>query len=260
MLGEAEREAVAADLIAARAARVQTRRLKERHPGAGLADAYAISSLVARRREAAGARLVGHKIGLTSKAMQQAAGIGEPDFGYLFDDMAVPEGATVRHGDYCLPRIEMELLFVLGRRLEGPGVGLLDVLRATECVVPALEIIDARFAGQRVIEDNVADNAAAAGYVLGGRPVAPEAVDLRWVAGLLFRNAEVEETGVAAGVLGHPALGIAWLANALAAYETALEPGHLVLSGSFVRALHVRPGDTVRGDFGPLGSVAVQFV
>ncbi|HEU0222676.1 MAG TPA: 2-oxo-hepta-3-ene-1,7-dioic acid hydratase [Paracoccaceae bacterium] len=259
MLGEAERVAVAEALIEARATAVQTRRLKERHPEATIEDGYAISSLVAERRQAAGARLVGHKIGLTSRAMQQAAGIAEPDFGYLFDDMEVGDGATVEHAAFCQPRIEMELMFVLARPLQGPGVGHLDVLRATEYVVPSIEIIDARFAGQRVIEDNIADNAAGAGFVLGGRPVRPEALDLRWVPGLLCRNAEVEETGVAAGVLGHPALAIAWLANRLGRFGVTLEPGHKLLSGSFVRAIWCSKGEVIRADFGELGSVAVQF-
>ncbi|MBH0619628.1 2-oxo-hepta-3-ene-1,7-dioic acid hydratase, partial [Salmonella enterica] len=144
--------------------------------------------------------------------------------------------------------------------LKGPGVNLLDVLRATEYVVPAIEIIDARVQNPRKICDTVADNGAAAGIILGGRPVKPMDVDLRWIGAVFYRNSEIEETGLAAGVLGRPALGIAWLANKVAPFGTVLEPGHVVLSGSFTRPVWAAKGDTLHADFGPLGSLAVQFV
>ncbi len=144
--------------------------------------------------------------------------------------------------------------------MRGPGVGLTDVLRATEYVVPALEIVDARLQDQRKIFDTVSDNGAAAGLVVGGRPVGPNEVDLRWVGGIMYRNAEIEETGLAAGVLGHPALGVAWLANKLGQHGTPLEPGHLVLAGSFTRVVFARKGDTLHADFGALGGIALQFV
>jgi 2-oxo-hept-3-ene-1,7-dioate hydratase len=166
----------------------------------------------------------------------------------------------VKHEDFCLPRVEVELAFVMGKALKGPGVGLTDVLRATEYVVPALEIVDARLQDPRKIFDTVSDNGAAAGIVVGGRPVGPMDVDLRWVGGIMYRNAEIEETGVAAGVLGHPALGVAWLANKIGQHGVALEPGHLVLAGSFTRVVHARKGDTLHGDFGALGGIALQFV
>jgi 2-oxo-hept-3-ene-1,7-dioate hydratase len=159
-----------------------------------------------------------------------------------------------------MPRVECELTFVLGRPLQGPGVGLLEVMRATEYVVPSIEIIDARVDEPRKIFDTIADNGAAAGIVLGGRPVRPFDVDLRTIAGVLYRNADIEETGVACGVLGNPAMGVAWLANKLAPFGTVLEPGHIMLSGSFVRPVWADPGDTIRADFGDLGSVSVQFI
>jgi 2-oxo-hept-3-ene-1,7-dioate hydratase len=134
------------------------------------------------------------------------------------------------------------------------------VLRATEYVVPAIEIVDARLQDQRKIVDTVADNGAAAGIALGGRPVGPLDVDLRWVGGIMYRNSEIEETGLAAGVLGHPALGVAWLANKLGAMGAALEPGHLVLAGSFTRVVFAQKGDTLHADFGSLGGIAIQFV
>jgi len=156
--------------------------------------------------------------------------------------------------------VEPELTFILKEPLKGPGIGLVDVMRATEWVVPSIEIIDARVTEPRKIFDTVADNGAAAGLVLGGRPVRPEDVDMRWVGAIFRRNAEIEETGLAAGVLGHPAMAVAWLANKLAPFDVTLEPGHMLLSGSFTRPVWAKKGDTLNADFGPLGSVAVQFV
>src|SRR5262249_32553810 len=192
--------------------------------------------------------------------MQQSSQINEPDYGHLLDSMMVPDGAKVPHANYCVPRVELELAFVLAKPLRGPGVGLLEVLRATEYVVPAIEIIDARVQNPRKIFDTIADNGAAAGIVIGGRAVGPMEVDLRWVCGLLCRNADIEETGVAAGVLGHPAMGVAWLANKVGRFGATLEPGHLMLAGSFTRPVWAHKGDTLRADFGPLGSISVQFV
>jgi 2-oxo-hept-3-ene-1,7-dioate hydratase len=260
MLSEADRNKAADILMTAAKERRQAVPLSTTFPDITLEDSYAISIEVAKRRVAAGARLIGHKVGLTSKAMQRSSQIDEPDYGHLLDTMIIPDGAKVPHDSYCLPRIEIELAFVLGKRIVGPGVGLTDVLRATEYVVPALEIVDARLQDPRKIVDTVADNGAAAGIVIGGRPVGPNEVDLRWVGGIMYRNSEIEETGLAAGVLGHPALGVAWLANKLGAHGVALEPGHLVLAGSFTRVVFARKGDTVHGDFGALGGIAVQFV
>jgi 2-oxo-hept-3-ene-1,7-dioate hydratase len=260
MLSEADRKKAADILMAAEKERKQAVQLSTTFPGITIDDAYAVSTEVANRKMAAGARLIGHKVGLTSKAMQRSSQIDEPDFGYLFDHMMIADGAKVPHADYCRPRVEIELAFVLGRTLKGPGVGLTDVLRATEYVVPAIEIVDARIQDQRKIFDTVADNGAAAGIALGGRPIGPMDVDLRWVGGIMYRNSEIEETGVAAGVLGHPALGVAWLANKLGSHGVALEAGHLVLAGSFTRVVLAQKGDTLHADFGPLGGIAVQFV
>jgi 2-oxo-hept-3-ene-1,7-dioate hydratase len=260
MMSDADRNKAADTLIAAAKARKQAVQLSKTWPDITIEDAYAISSEVARRRIAGGAKLIGHKVGLTSKAMQRSSQIDEPDYGHLLDDMMVPDGGRVPHENYCLPRVEIELAFVLGKPLKGPGIGLPDVLRATEYVVPAIEIVDARLQDQRKIFDTVSDNGAAAGIVIGGRPVAPLDVDLRWVGGIMYRNSEIEETGVAAGVLGHPALGVAWLANKLGTLGVTLEPGHLVLAGSFTRVVFAKKGDTLHADFGPLGGLAVQFV
>ncbi len=260
MMSEADRNKAADILIAAEKARKQATPLSKTWPDITMEDAYAISTDVAKRKIAAGARLIGHKVGLTSKAMQRSSQIDEPDYGHLLDHMMVADGGRVAHENYCLPRVEIELAFILGTPLRGPGVGLADVLRATEYVVPAIEIVDARLQDPRKIFDTVSDNGAAAGIVIGGRPVGPLDVDLRWVGGIMYRNSEIEETGVAAGVLGHPALGVAWLANKLGQHGVSLEPGHLVLAGSFTRVVFARKGDTLHADFGALGGIAVQFV
>src|ERR1700687_5619803 len=260
MMSEADRSKAADILIAAEKERKQAVQLSKTWPGITMEDAYAISSIVAKRKISAGAKLIGQKVGLTSKAMQRSSQIDEPDYGYLLDFMMIADGAKVAHENFCLPRVEVELAFILGKALKGPGVGLTDVLRATEYVVPSLEIVDARLQDPRKIFDTVADNGAAAGIVVGGRPVGPLDVDLRWVGGIMYRNSEIEETGVAAGVLGHPALGVAWLANKLGAHGVALEVCHLVPAGSFTRGGFAAKRDTLHADFGALGGIAVQFV
>jgi 2-oxo-hept-3-ene-1,7-dioate hydratase len=260
MLTESDRKKAADILIAAERERKQAVQLSTTWPAITIEDSYAISTEVANRKIAAGAELIGHKVGLTSKAMQRSSQIDEPDYGHLLDSMMIADGAKVPHENYCLPRVEIELAFILGKSLRGPGIGLPEVLRATEYVVPAIEIVDARLRDQRKIFDTVADNGAAAGIVIGGRPIGPMDVDLRWVGGIMYRNSEIEETGVAAGVLGHPALGVAWLANKLGLHGVALEPGHLVLAGSFTRVVFARKGDTLHADFGSLGGIAIQFV
>jgi len=260
MMNETERAEAVERLLNAEKEAKQATLLSESYPHIQIEDAYAISTSVAQRKIKDGAKLIGHKVGLTSKAMQASSKIDEPDYGHLLDNMLIPEGAKVPHSKFCLPRVEVELAFVLGKPLKGPGIGLIDVLRATEYVVPALEIVDARLVDQRKIFDTVADNGAAAGLVIGGRPIKPLDVDLRWVSALMYRNSDIEETGVAAGVLGHPALGVAWLANKLGQHGVTLDAGHIILSGSFTRVVFAKKGDTLFGDFGPLGSVSVQFV
>jgi 2-oxo-hept-3-ene-1,7-dioate hydratase len=260
MLSASERSKAVAILLAAEKDRKPAVQLSTTFPDISIEDAYAIQGEVIKQKVKDGARIIGHKIGLTSKAMQQSSQIDEPDFGHLLDSMMVADGAKIPHANYCVPRVEVELAFVLGKPLKGPGIGLLEVLRATEYVVPAIEIIDARVQNPRKIFDTVADNAAAAGIVIGGRPVGPMDIDLRWVGGAMYRNSEIEETGLAAGVLGHPALGIAWLANKVGPFGTVLEPGNIMLSGSFTRPVWANKGDTLHADFGPLGGLAVQFV
>ena len=246
--------------------RTPIRQLSLQYPEMTIADAYAVQHAWVAAKLAAGRTLRGRKIGLTSRAMQQAVSITEPDYGALFDDMFFDDGSVVPHDRFIRPRVEVELAFVLGRPLEGPGVTLFDVLGATDYVTPALEILDARVQMSdpetghlRTIVDTISDNAADAGLVLGGRPVRPLDVDLRWVCALLYRNGQIEESGVAAAVLNHPGNGVAWLANRLAPYGVGLEAGQVVLSGSFTRPVHAEDGDQFHADYGPLGSVGCRF-
>lgn len=252
--------AIADELAAAERSRTMMPLLTARHPGMTVDDAYAVQGEWRRRAMAAGRRLVGHKIGLTSKVMQAATGIDEPDYGAIFDDMVYEDGAVIEHGRFSNVRIEVELAFALAEPVDGPDATLDDVLRATEYVVPALEILSSRIelAG-RTIVDTISDNAAMGAMVVGGSRVAPEDVDLRWVAALLHRNGTIEESGVAGAVLGHPGLGVAWLANKLAQHGDRLEAGEIVLAGSFTRPIWVQPGDTVLADYRDLGTITCRF-
>lgn len=253
--------AIADELAEAERNRSMVPRLTARYPEMTIEDSYAVQNEWRRRSEAAGRRLVGRKIGLTSKVMQEATGITEPDYGAIFDDMVYENGSVIEHGQYTGVRIEVELAFVLNEDLAGPNVNLYDVLRATEYVVPALEILSSRIEMQgRTIVDTISDNAAMGAMVVGGRPVKVDEVDLRWVSALLYRNETIEESGVAAAVLNHPASGVVWLANKLAQHGDSLKAGEIVLAGSFTRPMWVYPGDTVHADYRELGSVTCRFV
>jgi 2-oxo-hept-3-ene-1,7-dioate hydratase len=247
--------------------RIQIEHFSRRFPTITVEDGYAIQRAWVQLKLAEGRVIKGHKIGLTSRAMQMASQINEPDFGALFDDMFFESGQDIPITRFIAPRIEVELAFVLGRALKGPGVTIYDVLNATDYVTPAIEIIDARIEQfdrhsklMRRVFDTISDNAANAGVVLGGRPVKPDAVDLRWVSALLFKNGVIEETGVAAGVLNHPAMGVAWLANKLAHYGEHLAAGEIVLGGSFTRPTAALAGDSLHADYGPLGSISFRMV
>lgn len=252
--------AIADELAAAERDRTTVPLLTGRHPGMTVDDAYAVQGEWRRRAVAAGRRPVGRKIGLTSKVMQAATGIDEPDYGAIFEDMVVPSGADVEHARFSNVRVEVELAFRLAAPV-GAGATVDDVVRATEYVVPALEILSSRIALEgRTIVDTISDNAAMGGMVVGDTRVAPGDVDLPWVAAVLYRGEEIEESGVAAAVLGHPALGVAWLATKLAQHGERLEAGELVLAGSFTRPVWVHAGDVVRADFRDLGTVSCRFV
>ncbi|MEJ5997829.1 2-oxo-hept-4-ene-1,7-dioate hydratase [Corynebacterium sp. H130] len=260
MLDSAQISKIADDLARAEADRTMIPRLTAQYPEMTVEDSYAVQNEWKKRGIDAGRRLVGRKIGLTSKVMQEATGITEPDYGAIFDDMVFENGSVIEHARFSNVRIEVELAFVLKEDLSGPNCTIFDVLRATEYVVPALEILSSRIEMEdRTIVDTISDNAAMGGMVYGGNPVAPSDVDLRWVSALLYRNETIEDTGVAAAVLNHPAMGVAWLANKLAAHGDSLKAGEIILAGSFTKPMWVHPGDTVHADYGQLGAITCRF-
>ncbi len=236
-------------------------RITARYPDATIEDSYAIQGVWRDKNLAAGRTLVGRKIGLTSKAMQQATGITEPDYGVMFGDTVYRSGTDIPVDQFSNVRVEVELAFVLNAPLVGPDCTLEDVLGATDYVVPALEILNSHIElTGRTIVDTISDNAAYGAMVIGETHKRPGEVDLRWVPGLLYKNGQIEETGVAAGVLDHPARGVAWLANKIHQHGARLEAGETILSGSFTRPMWVAKGDDVLADFGPLGTVTCRFV
>lgn len=267
MLDAATIQSLARQLYEARKNRTPLRHFSKQHPGMTIDDGYAIQRAWVALELADGRSIKGRKIGLTSRAMQVSSQIDEPDYAPLMDDMFFQQGGDIPASRFIAPRVEVELAFILGKPLEGPGVTLFDVLAATDYVTPAIEIIDARIEqfdrdtrAMRKVFDTISDFAANAGIVLGGRPVRPLDVDLRWVGAMLFKNGVIEETGLAAAVLNHPATGVAWLANKIAPHGESLEAGQVVLAGSFTRPVNAVAGDGFHADYGPLGAVAFRFV
>jgi 2-oxo-hept-3-ene-1,7-dioate hydratase len=257
---------LAAELDASEKSRVQVEHFSKRFPGMTVEDGYAISRAWVKMKTDAGRIRRGHKIGLTSRAMQQSSQIDEPDFGTLLDDMFF-EPRDIPFQRFIAPRVEVELAFVLKKKIEGDKVGIEDVLAATDYVQPAIEIIDARIEqfdrhtrAMRKVQDTISDNAANAGIILGGRKMKPTEVDMPWIGAILRQNGVVEETGLAAGVQGHPAIGVAWLAMKLAPWGEALEAGDVVLAGSFTRPALAKQGDAFNADYGPLGRFDFRFV
>lgn len=266
MLAPADIVRAAAALDRAEASRAQIGLLSQRDPQMTIDDAYAVQDAWMATKYQRGSRRIGWKIGLTSRAMQAALNIHTPDSGVLLDDMLFADGDAIPADRFIQPRIEAELAFVLKSDLAGDHISVTDVLNATDYVTPALEILDTRIVRvdpqtgkARTIVDTIADNAANAGVAPGGRAMRPDSIDLRWVGAIVARNGVVEETGLAAGVLNHPARGVAWLASQLTRRSQHLVAGDLVLSGSFIRPLETRPGDVITADFGPMGSVSVHF-
>ena len=244
----------------------QMRQTTEIHPDMTIEDAYLLQAAWRDLRVERGEVIIGHKIGLTSRAMQEAMQINTPDSGFLTDAMVFEPGSELRAGDFCDPKLEIELAFVLTDDLTGTEPTVDDVLDATEYVTPAVELIAARtfrrdpISGRaRTVVDTISDNAANAGVVCGGHRVGPREIDLRWVGALGYRNDIVEETGLAAGVLDHPARGITWLARRYTQQGLPLEKGNLILAGSFTRPIDVRAGDRFRFDFNELGTLDLRF-
>ena len=265
MLDQETIRQLATELHRSEQSRVQLEHFSRRFPGMTIEDGYAISHAWVAMKIAAGRRVRGHKIGLTSRAMQQSSQIDEPDYGTLLDDMFFTPG-DIPTERFIAPRVEVELAFILKRGLRGAQVSVEDVLEATGYVQPAIEIIDARIEqfdrhskAPRKVFDTISDNAANAGIILGGRQVRPREVDLPWVGAVLRQNGVVEETGLAAGVQGHPAVGIAWLAHKLAPWGEGLEAGEVVLAGSFTRPVGAKKGDAFDADYGPLGRFTFTF-
>jgi 2-oxo-hept-3-ene-1,7-dioate hydratase len=253
-------------LDSAERTRTQIGLISVANPAVTMEDAYAIQAQWMEQKRVAGRAVIGWKIGLTSKAMQAALNISTPDSGVLLDDMRFSDGAEIPPDRFIQPRIEAEIAFVMKDSLQGPGITLFDVLKATDYITPALEILDTRIlrkdpeTGQaRNVYDTVADNAANAGIVTGGRPMRPDDADMRWLGAIVSRNASIEETGLGAAVLNHPANGIAWLANRLGEYGNRIDAGQVVLSGSFIRPIETRHGDTIYADYGTMGSVSCYF-
>lgn len=266
MLSQSDILSVAEALDNAEKSRQQIGLVSLLHPTMTLDEAYAVQRAWVKQKNEAGRKVIGWKIGLTSKAMQYALNISTPDSGVLFDDMLFEDGDTITADRFIQPRIEAELAFIMKEPLNGENVSVSDVLNATAYIVPALEILDTRIVRSdpasgksRTIIDTVSDNAANAGIVLGSQLFAPDQIDLRWTGAIVSRNATVEETGLGAGVLNHPARGIAWLANRLSQYGDYIEAGQIVLAGSFIRPVEARHGDTIHADFGPQGSVSCYF-
>lgn len=246
--------------------RRQIRMISLDHPQMTLEDAYAIQKTWIDLKIRQGRTIKGHKVGLTSKAMQDAVGIREPDFGVLLDDMFFDDASPVPTERFIGLRVEAEIAFVLKSKLAGPNCTVTDVIGATDFILPALEILDTRIfrvdpetKAVRVVLDTISDNAANAGIVLGKKTFKPADFDLRWIPVICSRNGQIEETGVSAGVLGDPANSMAWLVNRLHQFGESLQPGEVVLSGSFVRPIEVKKGDTIHADYGSFGTVSCHF-
>ena len=261
-----EHARAAADILQAERTGEQIGLLSLRHPGMGMDDAYAIQDAIRRAKIAEGRRVIGWKIGLTSRAMQRALDIQIPDSGILFDDMIFDHGDTVPAGRFIQPRIEAEIAFVMKGEIGGATVTREEILTATDCVAPAIEILDTRIARMDVktgrtrgIFDTISDNAANAGIVLGSERHDSAEFDLRWVGAIVSRDGEVEETGLGAGVLNDPVESVVWLARRLARYGRNIEAGQIVLSGSFVRPVECPPGTRIGAEFGDFGNVEVSF-
>ncbi|MBV1790484.1 2-oxo-hepta-3-ene-1,7-dioic acid hydratase [Marinobacterium sp. D7] len=267
MLTQEQIKTAAERLYQAEVERKQIPALTLQHPEMTMDDAYAIQKAWVDRKIDDGRSVIGYKVGLTSRAMQMAVNIDQPDYGVLLNDMLFEDGATLKASDFLDPRIEVELAFILNKPLFGENVSIFDVYNATDYVIPSLELIAARCMRTdpetgytRKVYDTISDNAANAGIILGGRPIKPTEMDLRWAGAALYLNGQIEETGLASGVLGHPAKGISWVCKRFAPHGVGLEPGQIILAGSFTRPVPVKAGDTIHADFGPLGGIGLRFV
>ncbi|MFC5589715.1 2-keto-4-pentenoate hydratase [Sporosarcina soli] len=248
------------ELLEAEETRKPVDPLTSRDPGLTVEDAYGIQLEIAKRKVEQGKTIIGKKVGLTSVAMQKMLNVDEPDYGHLFDDMRIENNASIKIDSLISPKVEAEIGFVLAEDLVGPNITYIDVLMATKYVVPTIEIIDSRVADWNIkLIDTVADNGSSAKVVVGDKQTTIENVDLRTNSMVLFSNDELIATGAGAAALGHPAHAIAWLANKLHDYGITLKKDELILPGALSGAVAVSAGDTIKADFGALGSVSVHF-
>jgi 2-keto-4-pentenoate hydratase len=260
MLSSATRAELAADLAEAERTRVPMAPLTAAHPDIDVVDAYEIQLINIRQRIAEGATVAGHKVGLSSKAMQEMMGVDEPDYGHLLADMEVFEDVAVPAGRYLFPRVEVEVGFILADDLPGAGCTEDDVLAATAAFVPAIELIDTRITDWKIaLCDTIADNASSAGWVLGPQRVSPKDIDIKGIDAVLRRNGEIVAEGRSDAVLGNPVTAVAWLARKVDSFGVRLKAGDIVLPGSCTRAIDARPGDAFIADFAGLGSVRLSF-
>jgi 2-keto-4-pentenoate hydratase len=260
MIPLATRDELAADLAQAERSRQPIAPLTAAHPEIDVVDAYEIQLINIRQRVAEGARVVGHKVGLSSLAMQQMMGVDEPDYGHLLNDMQVFEDASVRADKYLYPRVEVEVGFILAHDLPGAACTEGDVLAGTEALVPSIELIDTRITDWKIaLCDTIADNASSAGFVLGAGRVPPSDIDVTQIDAVLTCNGEVVAKGRSDAVLGNPVTAVAWLARKVESFGVRLRAGDIVLPGSCTRAIDVHPGDNFVADFAGLGSVRLSF-
>jgi 2-keto-4-pentenoate hydratase len=260
MLSSAVRADLAAELAEAERGKVAMKPLTDRYAEIDVVDAYEIQLVNIRARVADGARVIGHKVGLSSTAMQQMMGVDEPDYGHLLDDMEVFEDRPVPAGKFLYPRVEVEVGFILADDLPGAGCTEDDVLAATAAFAPSIELIDTRITDWKIkLCDTIADNASSAGWVLGTDRVSPKDIDIRNVDAVLTRNGEVVAEGRSDAVLGNPVTAVAWLARKVDDFGVRLRAGDIVLPGSCTRAIDARPGDDFVADFLGLGSVRLSF-
>lgn len=250
----------AAHLASAWEAREGVQPITELDPDITLDEAYFVQLQTIDRYVQDGKRITGKKIGLTSKAVQQALGVDEPDYGHLLDDMQVENGGIVPFKRVLQPKIEGELAFILKKDLVGPNVTPMDVLHATDAIVPAIEIVDSRIKDWKItLKDTVADNASSGLYVLGGKPKKPSDIDIKMTGMALYKNGKLVNTGVGAATLGDPVKCVAWLANKLANYDISLKAGEVILSGALSAMVDAEPGDHFYAKFAELGVVEVHF-
>ena len=259
---KAQHHEAAQALVEAEKTRVWTKPLTVKYEKADIEDAYAVGQMVTDMKVASGRVIKGHKVGLTSKAMRSLTGATEPDYGTIFDNWFLDEGSQVSMSRMNRPLVEIELVFVLKEPLGGPDVNAVDVIRATDFVLPAVEVVDNRYTGRgkQGVIDSISDAASCGFVMVGGNPVNLTDIDIRHVSGALYKNGEIEESGMASAVMGNPINSMAWLARKLHEFGVVMQPGHSILSGSFIKAHRIKAGESFVSDFGPLGQISFGVV